>query len=249
MGLFAKQMRTWPERPLLSVAMWAGLCAGTWGAGSVTAAEAVGPSAAARTALCTTAKAHQAAYFDLWQREFQRRNRISAAGMAERVQPGAQEIFCGWVDGLAWRVDYTVSFGWARVPTHDELVLTLYSSTDAYRQLNLPRDRLWQPADIVRALDAEVSIAHIQPLDLTAPPAFASEAQARAQLIQQLGGLTPQRSEFRLLPKNCTKPCTPGHPTLLGHAVVDETRNQCRSAEIDLLTGQGTVRDDPCRIS
>ncbi|WP_374568849.1 hypothetical protein [Ideonella sp.] len=220
-----------------------------WVGQPAAAAEPPGPSPKARAVLCAAAKAQQASYFDLWQREFQRRNKISAAEMAERVQPDTQEIFCGWVDGLAWRVDYTVSFGWARVRTHDELVLTLYSSTDAYRQHSLPRDRLWQPADIVRALDAEVSLAHIQALDLAAPPVFADEAQARAQLTQQLGGLTPQRSEFRLLPKNCTKPCTPGHPTLLGHAVVDEARNQCRSAEIDLLTGQGSVRDDPCRIS
>lgn len=237
------------ERRMLRCAVPMLLAAIGWMSRPVAAAEPQGPSPKARAALCAAAQAQQATYFDLWQREFQRRNKISAAEMAERVQPGAQEIFCGWVDGLAWRVDYTVSFGWARVTTHDELVLTLYSSTDAYRQLKLPRDRLWQPADIVRALDAEVSIAHVQPLDLATPPAFATEAEARAQLVQQLGGLTPQRSEFRLLPKNCAKPCTPGHPTLLGHAVVDDARNQCRSAEIDLLTGQGTVRDDPCRIS
>lgn len=224
------------------------LMSALWVAGPALAAEPAGPSAQARAALCSAAKAQQATYLDLWRGEFQRRNKIGAAEMAERVQVGEQETGCTWIGGLAWRVNYTVNYGWTRVATHDSLVLTLYSSNDAYRHLNLPRDRLWPAADIIRALDAQVD-SHIQPLDFATPPAFATEAQAQAKLVQQLGGLTPQRSEFRLLPKNCTAPCTPGHPTLLGHAVVDDARNRCRSAEIDLLTGQGTVRDDPCRIS
>lgn len=238
-----KKTMKWPGCGLVAV-----LSACLWAAGPAAAAEADSPSASARAALCTAAKARQASYLELWRSEFQRRNQISAAEMAERVQVGEQEISCVWISGLAWRVNYTVNYGWARVATHDELLLTLYSSTDAYRHLNFPRDRLWPAADIVRALDAQVE-SHIQPLDFKTPPTFATEAQAQAQLTQKLGGLTPQRSEFRLLPKNCAVPCTPGHPTLLGHAIVDDARNRCRSAEIDLLTGQAAVRDDPCRIS
>ena len=243
MNLAATKLRKWP-RTVLAAALWTGL----WAAGATMAAEPAGPSAQARAALCSAAKAQQAIYLELWRGEFQRRNQTSAAEMAERVQIGEQEIACGWTSGLAWRVNYTVRYGWARVATHDSLVLTLYSSTDAYRHLNLPRDRLWQPGEIVRALDAEVE-SSIRPLDFATAPKWPSEADARAQLVRHLGGLTPQRSELRLLPKNCAAPCTPGHPTLLGHAVVNEVRNQCRSAEIDLLTGQATVRDDPCRIS
>ncbi len=239
-----KTMPRWPGCGQVAL-LWAGL----WAAGPATAAEPHGPSASARTALCTAAKARQAIYLDLWRSEFQRRNKVSAAEMAERVQVGEREVACGWTSGLAWRVNYTVTYGWARIATHDKLVLTLYSSTDAFAHLKLPRDRLWQPADIVQALDVPVFDAHVQPLDFTTPLAFATEAEGRAQLVKQLGGLTPQRSEFRLLPKNCAAPCTPGHPTLQGHAVVDDARNRCRSAEIDLLTGQATVRDDPCRIS
>jgi hypothetical protein len=225
------------------------LMSALWAAGPTTAAEPAGPTAQARAALCTAAKARQATYLDLWRSEFQRRNKVGAAEMAEHVQLGEQEIACGWTSGLAWRVNYTVNFGWARVATHDKLVLALYSSTDAFGHLKLPRDQLWQPVDILRALDAPVFDAHIQPLDFAAPLAFATEAEGRAQLVKHLGGLTPQRSEVRLLPTNCAAPCTPGHPTLLGHAVVDEARNQCRRAEIDLLTGQGQAREEPCRIS
>ncbi|MEK8029880.1 hypothetical protein AACH06_03520 [Ideonella sp. DXS29W] len=213
------------------------------------AADEGAAAGAMRTTLCAAAKTQQAGWLALWRDEFLRRHGINAAEMAQRVEVQGHEVECGWNSGLAWRVNYTVAYGWARVATHDELVLTLYSSTDEYRHLNLARDRLWLPSEILRAADARVGPAQLQKHDLSAKPAFATEALAQERLVQELGGLKPQRSEFGQLRQHCAKPCTPGHPTLQGHATVDEARNQCRSAELDLLTGQAWVRDDPCRVS
>lgn len=202
-----------------------------------------------RASLCTAARAQQASYVSWWKKEFGSRNAIDDAAFAQRVNLGRPELQCGWVSGILLRINYTLSFGWAQVAAHDDLVLALYSTESAYPQSRLPRDKLWQPLEVGRAMHERLFTARINEYDFGRAPMFATEADTRARLVDHLGGLSPERTELSIARANCTSPCTPGHPTVFAIAATPEAPDLCRQVDLDLLTGENVVREGPCKVS
>ena len=91
--------------------------------------------------ICREAREKRDVYLGIWKSQFLKRNRIDQTYFDNHVRVRDADVECSWQSGLSFRVQYTVTFGWAAIEAQDQLVILLYESESAYRHLPLGRDR------------------------------------------------------------------------------------------------------------
>lgn len=198
-------------------------------------------------ALCREARNRRDAYLEIWKSQFRKRNRMDRASFDSVIRIRSHDVECDWESGLSFRVEYTVTFDWASIEANDQLVILLYGSESAYRQLPLRRDTFFDEAEIALTIDRQVFFSGISSVKPAARLAFASQTAALEALAAKAG--TKDLENVRLafyVPGNV--PRIDGHPYLLARGTLDAAKNQCVEGHVNLVTGKITTRPNACIV-
>jgi len=198
-------------------------------------------------ALCREARARRDAYLEIWKNQFLKRNRMDRAYFDNHVRVRDADVECSWQSGLSFRVQYTVTFGWAAIEAQDQLVILLYESESAYRHLPLVRDRLFDESEISLTIDKQVFFSGISAVKPAAKLSFANQAAALEAFAAKAG--TKDLDNVRLafyVPGNV--PRIDGHPYLLARGTVNAKQNQCVEGHVNLVTGEIKTWANACIV-
>lgn len=202
------------------------------GARRAPTAEASGVSA-----LCERANASKNDYLPIWREEFLKRNSMPVAYFDEHVKVVATSVSC-WQDGASFNVQYRLTNAWASSDQSDQFMILLYGHVDAWRHRDVPRDRLFSAAEVSRAIDWEIGSARMLSVAQFGSLRFASRAEAITALEQAARGEITDVDLSYL----------PGRPHLRADGVISSPENRCFDGDLDLVTGEARVREQPCRV-
>ncbi|MCC6744105.1 MAG: hypothetical protein IT175_09615, partial [Acidobacteria bacterium] len=188
-------------------------------------------------ALCREARNRRDAYLEIWKSQFMKRNRMDRASFDSLIRIRSHDVECDWESGLSFRVEYTVTFDWASIEANDQLVILLYGSESAYRQLPLRRDTFFDEAEIALTIDRQVFFSDISSVKPAAKLAFTSQTAALEALAAKAGTKDLENVSLAFyVPGNV--PRIDGHPYLLARGTLDAAKNQCVEGHVNLVTGK-----------
>lgn len=198
-------------------------------------------------ALCREATDKRDMYFGIWKKQFLERNGMEQSFFDKHVLVDKYDVECQWASGLSLRVEYRVTYDWAVINQHDQIVIALYSQEEAYRHLPIQRDQLLTEEEVSYMLDESVfsSITPIKDLDKMK---FSSYEDAAKAFKEKIGteDLENVRLSFYVPGK---VPRQDGHPYMIGWGVIDGNRNLCISGYMNLVTGESEAHETACVVS
>lgn len=189
----------------------------------------------------------KAAYYaDLWKAEFKARNGIDEEYFNTHVSSVSTGSLC-WNSGVTFIADYRLTIDWAVVDRRDKIVVMLYSSENAYRYLNIPRDVFLEEPDIDLILDNgvfESSVGPVVPLE-SLPYASCADAVRAFQDSVQSSDILPTRIAYYVPGKI---PREDGYPYFIGRGEVDPSENICIDGYFNLFTGEAEAWLTACVV-
>jgi len=209
--------------------------------------EAANSQPKQKAALCQQAKDKREVYLEMWKRQSLKRNNMKRTFFDEHVSITRYDIECQWVSGLSLRVEYKVTYDWAAIDQHDQVIVLLYSQEETYRHLPIKRDHLFDEEEVAYAIDKRVFFSSITPLKSLGRLAFSSYENALKTFQHKIGGHKPENVEVSFYVPG-KLPRTDGYPYLLGRGVVDMQRNVCVFGYMNLVTGEAVTHQSACRV-
>jgi hypothetical protein len=177
-----------------------------------------------------------------------KRNAMKRTFFDEHVSVTSYDIECQWVSGLSLRVEYKVTYDWAEINQHDQIIVLLYSQEGAYRHLPIKRDHLFDEEEVSYAIDKRVFFSSITPVKSIERLAFPSYENALKVFQRKLGGHRPENVQVSFYVPG-KLPRTDGDPYLLGRGVVDDARNVCVFGYMNLVTAEAVTHESACRVN
>jgi hypothetical protein len=187
--------------------------------------------------LCERAKASKKDYIPIWRDEFLNRNAMTAAYFDEHVRVIDTTVQC-WLSGATFRIAYRVSYEWTSAEHTDEFLILLYEHEPAWRHRDVPRNTLFNAADVSRAIDWRIGSAHIGSVAMLGELQFPTRDQAIAALERAAHGKIGDSRQYYL----------DRRPHLDAEGIISSPENRCFRGDLDLVTGKVDVREGPCRI-
>jgi len=187
--------------------------------------------------LCERAKASKKDYIPIWREEFLKRNGMTAAYFDEHVRVIDTTVQC-WQSGATFRIAYRVSYEWTSAEHSDEFLILLYEHEPAWRHRDVPRDTLFNAADVSRAIDWRIASAHIGLVAMLEELQFPTRELAIAALERAAHGEIGDSRQGYI----------DGRPHLDAEGIISSPENRCFRGDLDLVTGKVDVQDGPCRI-
>lgn len=199
-------------------------------------------------ALCREAKEKRDVYFGIWKKQFLKRNNMAQAFFDKHVSVDKYDVECQWVSGLSLRVEYKVTYDWAAINQHDQIVVLLYSQEEAYRHLPIKRDHLFSEEDVSDAIDKNVFFSSITPVKALDKMRFSSYEDAAKAFQKKIGveTLDNVRLSFYVPGK---LPRQDGYPYLIGRGALGMKRNVCMDGYMNLVTGAVKARENACIVN
>ncbi len=208
----------------------------------------VEPSNQKAAALCQQAKDRLDQYFAMWKRQVLKRSDMKPAFFQKHISVAKYDIECQWVSGLSLRVEYQVTYDWAVISQHDQVIVLLYGQEEAYRHLPIKRDQLFDEAEVSYAIDKRVFFSSITPVKSLDKLLFSSYEDALKAFQRKIGGHRPENVQVSFhVPGKL--PRTDGYPYLLGRSVVDMQRNVCVFGYMNLVTGEAAAHESACQVN
>lgn len=199
-------------------------------------------------ALCREAKDKRDLYFKIWKKQFLKRNNMAETYFDSHIAVTKYDIDCQWISGLAFRVQYNLTYDWAIINHQDQIVVLLYEREEAYRHLPIKRDHLFDEEEVSYAIDKNVFFSSITPVQALDKMGFLNYEEARQAFQKEVGGekLDGVRLSFYVPGK---LPREDGYPYLIGRVVIDWTKNLCIEGYMNLVTGKTVSWKNACVIN
>lgn len=199
-------------------------------------------------ALCRQAKDKRDLYLGIWKKQFLTRNGMAQSFFDKHVSVDKYEVECEWTSGLSLRVEYKVTYDWAVINQHDQIIVLLYSQEGAYRHLPLPRDTLFTEKEVLYAIDKSVFFSSISPVKALDKLRFSSYEDASKAFQQKIGSKDLQNVQLSFYVPG-KLPRQDGSPYLIGKGVLDMKRNVCIDGHMNLVTGEVEARQNACVVN
>jgi hypothetical protein len=199
-------------------------------------------------AFCQEAKEKRDLYLGIWKRQVLQRNAMKKPFFDEHISVTSYDIECQWVSGLSLRVEYQVTYDWAAISQHDQVIVLLYSQEEAYRHLPIKRDHLFDEEEVSYAIDKRVFFSSITPVKSIARLGFSSYQDALKFFQRKMGGRTPESVQISFYVPG-KLPRTDGDPYLLGRGVVNKERNVCVFGYMNLVTAEAVTHESACMVN
>jgi hypothetical protein len=206
------------------------------------------PSREKAAGFCEEAKAKRDFYLGIWKRQVLKRNGMTPSFFAKHISVTSYDIECQWVSGLSLRVEYQVTYDWAKINQHDQVIVLLYSKEEAYRHLPIKRDHLFDEGEVSYVIDKKVFFSSITPVKSIDRLGFSSYQEALKVFQRKLGGHKPENVQISLYVPG-KLPRSDGDPYLLGRGVVDEARNECVFGYMNLVTAEAAIHKSVCIVN
>ena len=197
---------------------------------------------------CQEANGKRETYFAIWKNQFLKRNAMAREYFDEHVSVTKYEMQCQWQDGIILRVEYDVTYDWAVVSYYDQVIVMLYDQGTAYRYLPIKRNHFFTEEEVAFLLDNNVYGKSITPVKSLTVLGFSNYETALAAFQEGIGGYTPINVKLSFYVPGKI-PRMDGDPYLIGFAVVDEAKNDCRSGYLNLVTGQVVANPAACWVN
>jgi hypothetical protein len=206
------------------------------------------PSKQRAAALCQEAKGKRDLYLGIWKKQVLKRSDMQRTFFDEHVSVTSYDIECQWVSGLSLRVEYQVTYDWAVVNQHDQVIVLLYGEEEAYRHLPIKRDRLFDEEEVSYAIDKKVFFSSVTPVKSLAKLSFSSYEDALKTFQRKIGGHRPENVQVSFYVPG-KSPRTDGYPYLLGRGVVDMQKNVCVFGYMNLVTAEIVTHESACQVN
>jgi hypothetical protein len=185
-------------------------------------------------------------YKGMWKAKFMVRNGIDEDYFDRHVSSVWTSSNC-WSNGITFTVNYRMTIDWAVVDRADKIVVMLYSSSNAYQYLDIPRDVFLDDGEVDLILDNRVfdsSVGPVLPLEHL-PYANCSEAVLAFQDSTESSDILPTHIAYYVPGK---VPREDGYPYFIGRGEVDLEENICIKGHFNLFTGDSDAWFDACIV-
>jgi hypothetical protein len=185
-------------------------------------------------------------YFKIWKDIFISRNQLSESYFNDHVFPYRTDID-SWNDGKSFRVEYKIKIDWAEANLSDQFIIWIDpSTTGLYPSIPTPRSTYLSKDQIAKLFDIFAFNSSIHKVAEIDHLLYSSRKDA-IQVLETssgVGGLGSGEVYYQ----NPSFNEDLGHPLLRVTATINRNENKCLSCNIDLVTGENEVRNQPCAI-
>lgn len=179
-------------------------------------------------------------YFDIWKALVMEKNNLSPAFFDAHIEPQYSGIH-DWSKGSSFRICYHLKVDWAVTYVCDKFIININPDDDRYPLLNLPKGVNLSEEDIITVTENRAYSSSISKINNTDELIALSLEDALNELIT-FADTDPLCFNRVELDRHT------GNLTLKAFAEYEHEDNACISAEIDLITGEKTTMETPCRI-
>lgn len=199
--------------------------------------ESLYPNDRGDASFCTTSIC--ADYFDIWKEIVLEKNNLDQAFFDEHIEPHYSNIQ-DWVRGSSFNVCYYVKVDWAQTYACDKFIININPDDATYPALDLPRDVNLSKEEIKLVVDNRAFSSSITKISNSINELeYLSFEDALQDLIEYANVDTLCFTQLSLNKDN-------GNLILKTLAEYTNEENACVRGEVDLISKEKTVLDNPC---
>ena len=179
-------------------------------------------------------------YFTIWKELLQEKNNLDEDFFNNHIQPHYSEIH-NWAKGASYVICYNLQIDWAVKKNCDKFIININPDNTHYPLLDLPRDTNLTKEEVKLAIENRAFSSLLANINTATSIVHDSLEDALNELIDFSEVNTLCFNRLIINKDN-------GNITLSAIAEYEDEDNLCIQGNIDLITGEKTVMDKPCRI-
>lgn len=185
-------------------------------------------------------------YLEIWKNLFITRNHFTEEYFNQHILPYSTTID-SWNDGKSFRVEYIVKIDWAEAKLNDQFIIWLDPLTSGlFPSVPTPRSTYLSKDQVNKLIDKFAFSSSIHEVAMIDQLKYASLEEA-IQVLKTVSGVNHLNAGQVFYEEPSFQECL-GHPFLRSGATINQAENKCMSCQIDLVSGETEVRQQPCVI-